>query len=81
MKDIELRVYKILGEQLGVPQEEIMPESLFREDLGADSLDLVEMIMSFEEEFNVEISDEYVPHIDTVGKAILYFYNNPNVGN
>ena len=62
----------IIAEQLGVGEEEIKPESSFIEDLGADSLDIVELVMAMEEEFEVEIPDEEAEHIKTVGDAINY---------
>ena len=66
------RVQKIIVEQLGVDAEKVTPEANFREDLGADSLDLVELIMAFEEEFGGEISDEEAQSIRTVGEAVAY---------
>lgn len=71
------RVQKIIAEQLGVEESEIKPETSFVEDLNADSLDLVELIMSLEEEFskegkNVEISDEDAEKITTVQDAVAY---------
>ncbi len=66
------RVRKIIVEQLGVEEEKVTAEARFREDLGADSLDLVELIMAFEEEFGGEISDEEAQGIRTVGEAVAY---------
>lgn len=66
------RVAKIIVEQLGVDAAKIVPEARFREDLGADSLDLVELIMAFEETFGGEISDEEAQSIKTVGEAVTY---------
>ena len=66
------RVKKIIVEQLGVEETKVVPEARFREDLGADSLDLVELIMAFEEEFGGEISDEEAQGIKTVGEAVAY---------
>lgn len=66
------RVKKIITEQLGVDESKVVPEARFREDLGADSLDLVELIMAFEEEFGGEISDEEAQGIKTVGEAVAY---------
>ncbi len=69
---VEQKVKSIIAEQLGVGEEEIKPESSFIEDLGADSLDIVELVMAMEEEFEVEIPDEEAEHIKTVGDAINY---------
>ena len=66
------RVRDIIVEQLGVDPEEVQMEAKFREDLKADSLDLVELIMAFEEEFGGEISDEEAQDITTVGDAVNY---------
>ena len=66
------RVKAIIVEQLGVDESEVTPEARFREDLGADSLDLVELIMAFEDEFGGEISDEEAQEITTVGEAVAY---------
>ena len=66
------RVKKIIAEQLGVEESKVVLEANFREDLGADSLDLVELIMAFEEEFGGEISDEEAQGIKTVGEAVAY---------
>ncbi len=66
------RVKKIIVEQLGVEESKVVMEANFREDLGADSLDLVELIMAFEEEFGGEISDEEAQGIKTVGEAVKY---------
>ena len=66
------RVKKILKEQLGVEEDEIQMSSTFVDDLGADSLDIVELIMAFEEEFNIEIPDEKAEKIRTVGDVVKY---------
>ena len=66
------RVKKIIGEQLGVEEDEVTPEASFVEDLGADSLDTVELVMALEEEFGIEIPDEDAEKILTVGKALDY---------
>jgi len=66
------RVKKIVVELLGVDEARVVPEARFREDLEADSLDLVELIMAFEEEFGGEISDEEAQTITTVGQAVTY---------
>lgn len=72
MSTIEERVKKIVGEQLGVKEEEVKNESSFVEDLGADSLDTVELVMALEEEFETEIPDEEAEKITTVQAAIDY---------
>jgi acyl carrier protein len=69
---IENKVKGIIADQLGVGEDEIKPESSFIEDLGADSLDIVELVMAMEEEFEVEIPDEEAENIKTVGDAINY---------
>ncbi|QSQ14612.1 acyl carrier protein [Myxococcus landrumensis] len=70
--NIEAKVKGIIADQLGVGEDEIKPESSFIEDLGADSLDIVELVMAMEEEFEVEIPDEEAENIKTVGDAINY---------
>ncbi len=72
MSSIEERVAKMVAEQLGVKEEEVKPEASFVEDLGADSLDTVELIMALEEEFDTEIPDEEAEKIATVQDAISY---------
>ena len=72
MSTIEERVKKIIGEQLGVKQEEVTNNASFVEDLGADSLDTVERVMALEEEFDTEIPDEEAEKITTVQAAIDY---------
>ena len=69
---VEDRVKKIIAEQLGVDEEEVVPEASFVDDLGADSLDTVELVMAFEEEFDIEIPDEDAEKILTVAKAMDY---------
>jgi acyl carrier protein len=73
---IEQRVKEIIVEQLGVEEEEVSPEASFIDDLGADSLDTVELVMAFEEEFNIEIPDEDAEGITTVQDAIDYIKAN-----
>jgi acyl carrier protein len=72
MATVEERVKKIIAEQLGVEEDEVTPEASFVEDLGADSLDTVELVMALEEEFEIEIPDEDAEKILTVGKAMDY---------
>ena len=72
LMSIEDKVKKIIAEKLSVDMEEVIPEASFVDDLGADSLDLVELIMSMEEEFDVEISDEDAEKITTVKDAYNY---------
>ncbi len=69
-EEILQKVQKIVSEQLGVDQSEVKPEASFANDLGADSLDTVELVMALEEEFDIEIPDEAAEKIDTVGKAV-----------
>ena len=76
MSTIEERVKKIIVEQLGVKEEEVRNESSFVEDLGADSLDTVELVMALEEEFDTEIPDEEAEKITTVQSAIDYITAN-----
>jgi acyl carrier protein len=71
-KTVERRVIEIIVEQLGVSAEEVTLEASFIEDLGADSLDLVELIMAMEEEFSIEISDEDAEKIQTVQDVVNY---------
>ena len=72
MSDIAERVKKIVVEHLGVEPEKVTEASNFIDDLGADSLDTVELVMAFEEEFNVEIPDDAAESIVTVGDAVKY---------
>ncbi|HCW51770.1 MAG TPA: acyl carrier protein [Clostridiales bacterium] len=66
------RLKEIIVEQLGVDEDEVVPEASFIDDLGADSLDIVELIMALEEEFDLEIPDEDAEKISTVGEAVEY---------
>lgn len=66
------RVRKVTVEELGVKPEEVVEGASFTEDLGADSLDVVELVMAFEDEFGIEIPDEEVGEIKTVGDAVTY---------
>lgn len=72
MSSIEERVSKIVVEQLGVKEEDVKPEASFVDDLGADSLDTVELVMALEEEFECEIPDEEAEKLTTVQEAIDY---------
>jgi acyl carrier protein len=72
MAETAERITKIIVEELGVNEDQVKPEAKFSEDLGADSLDQVELIMRFEEEFGIEIPDEDTEKIVTVGDAINY---------
>lgn len=72
---LEDKVKEIIVDQLGVDADEITPDASFVEDLGADSLDTVELVMAFEEEFDVEIPDEDAEKIRTVGDAVGYLKN------
>ena len=72
MSSIEDRVKKIVCEQLGVKEEDVKPSAAFVEDLGADSLDTVELIMEFEKEFDIQIPDDQAENIATVGQAIQF---------
>ena len=73
---VEERVQKIVCEQLGVSQEEAKLEASFIDDLGADSLDTVELVMAFEEEFEIEIPDEEAEGIATIQNAVDYISSN-----
>jgi len=77
--DLEKKVKEIIMDKLGVDENQITPEASFTNDLGADSLDTVELIMGFEEEFGVSIPDEDAEKISTVGDAINYLKDK--VGN
>ena len=70
--DVVAKVKEIIVEELGVDENEVTMEASFIEDLGADSLDTVELIMKFEEEFDIDIADEEAEKLTTVGKAIEY---------
>lgn len=69
---VQEKITEIIVEQLGVKSEEVVPEASFVDDLGADSLDTVELVMAFEEEFGAEIPDEDAEKIQTVGDAVKY---------
>ncbi|MCY7351109.1 MAG: acyl carrier protein [Cytophagaceae bacterium] len=76
MSDIASKVKAIIVEKLGVEESEVTPEASFTNDLGADSLDTVELIMEFEKEFNVSIPDDQAENIQTVGQAVAYLEEN-----
>ena len=78
MSSVEERVKKLICEQLGVKEEEVQEEASFVADLGADSLDTVELVMALEEEFETEIPDEEAESITTVKEAIDYILAHPN---
>ncbi|MDR0454625.1 MAG: acyl carrier protein [Deferribacteraceae bacterium] len=80
MADLETRVKKIVAEQLNVDEKEVKLESSFIDDLGADSLDTVELVMAFEEEFGIEISDDDSDKIKTVGDSLNYIKNRSEEG-
>jgi len=76
MSSIAERVSKIIVDKLGVDESEVTPDASFTNDLGADSLDTVELIMEFEKEFDISIPDEKAENIQTVGQAIEYIEEN-----
>ena len=76
MSDIATRVKEIIVDKLGVDESEVTAEASFTNDLGADSLDTVELIMEFEKEFNIGILDDQAETISTVGDAIKYIEEN-----
>jgi acyl carrier protein len=76
MSDVKSRVMSIIVDKLGVADDEVTAEASFTNDLGADSLDTVELIMEFEKEFNIAIPDDQAEKIQTVGDAIAYIEGN-----
>ncbi len=76
MSDVNSRVISIIVDKLGVSEDEVNNEANFTNDLGADSLDTVELIMEFEKEFNIAIPDDQAEKIQTVGDAISYIEGN-----
>lgn len=76
MSEIAQKVTSIIVDKLGVEESEVNPEASFTNDLGADSLDTVELIMEFEKEFNISIPDDQAENIATVGHAISYLEEN-----
>ena len=77
-KSIEEKVKDIIVDQLSVNAEQVNPDAKFIEDLGADSLDTVELVMAFEEEFSIEVPDEEAEKLQTVGDVIAYVEKNGN---
>jgi acyl carrier protein len=75
MVDPEVRLRKIIAEQLGVSEDEVVPEASFIDDLNADSLEMVDLIISLEEEFNIQVSDEDAEKIKTVKDAIEFLHD------
>jgi len=75
MSDIEEKVKDIIVEELGVEREKLTSEASFMEDLGADSLDTVELVMAFEKEFDIDIPDEDAEKLRTVGDALKYLHD------
>lgn len=78
MSDIKKRVVSIIVDKLGVEESEVTQEASFTNDLGADSLDTVELIMEFEKEFNIAIPDDQAENIQTVGAAVSYIEEHAN---
>ena len=76
MSDVKSKVISIIVDKLGVDEGEVTNEASFTNDLGADSLDTVELIMEFEKEFNISIPDDQAENIGTVGQAITYLEEN-----
>lgn len=74
MAALETKVKDIIAEELGVEKEKLTPEASFMEDLGADSLDTVELVMAFEKEFDIDIPDEEAEKLRTVGDALKYLH-------
>ena len=78
MSDVKSKVISIIVDKLGVDEGEVATESSFTNDLGADSLDTLELIMEFEKEFNIAIPDDQAEKIQTVGDAVSYIEENKN---
>lgn len=76
MSEIESKVKEIIADKLGVDEADVKPEASFTNDLGADSLDTVELIMEFEKSFNITIPDDQAEKITTVGDAVAYIEEN-----
>ena len=75
MKQLEEKVRDIIVEELGVERDKLTPDASFMEDLGADSLDTVELVMAFEKEFDIDIPDEEAEKLRTVGQAMKYLHD------
>jgi acyl carrier protein len=75
MKQLEEKVKDIIVEELGIERDKLKPEASFMEDLGADSLDTVELVMAFEKEFDIDIPDEEAEKLRTVGDAMKYLHD------
>jgi acyl carrier protein len=75
MKQLEEKVKDIIVEELGVEREKLVSDASFMEDLGADSLDTVELVMAFEKEFDIDIPDEEAEKLRTVGQAMKYLHD------
>ena len=75
---VQDKVISIIAEQLGVEKDDVTPEASFTDDLGADSLDIVELVMAFEEEFGIEIPDDAAETIQTYGDAVKFIEANAN---
>ena len=75
MSNVEEKVKDIIAEELGVEREKLTPEASFMEDLGADSLDTVELVMAFEKEFDIDIPDGEAEKLRTVGDALKYLHD------
>jgi len=76
MSEIEKKVFRLIAEQLDIPHEQVTATSRFIEDLGADSLDVVELVMTLEEEFDIDIPDDDAQELITVGAAVQYIEKN-----
>jgi acyl carrier protein len=81
MSEIEQKVKNIIVEQLGVDEDEVTLDASFTDDLGADSLDIVELVMALEEEFSIEIPDEEAENIGRVREAVTYIEKHAGAGN
>jgi acyl carrier protein len=81
MSEIEQKVKSIIVEQLGVDEDEVTLDASFTDDLGADSLDIVELVMALEEEFSIEIPDEEAENISRVREAVTYIEKHAGAGN